>query len=48
MEMLVGEQKQDGLALLLDPGREEKPDQPVSDQPKVPDVRGSRSRREVA
>jgi hypothetical protein len=38
MEMLVGEQEQDGVALLLDPGREEKPDQLVSEQPKVPDV----------
>jgi hypothetical protein len=39
MEMLVGEQKQDRVALLLDPAGGEKPDQPVSDQPKVPDVR---------
>ncbi len=33
MEMLVGEQEQDGFALLLRPAREEKPDQPVSKQP---------------
>jgi hypothetical protein len=38
MEMLVGEQKQDRLALLLDPAGGG-PDQPVSNQPKVPDVR---------
>lgn len=33
MEMLVGEQKQDGVALPLGPAREEKPDQPVSGRP---------------
>ena len=31
--MLVDEQKQDGVALLLGPARQEKPDQPVSEQP---------------
>jgi hypothetical protein len=43
MEMLVGEQKQDGVALLLNPAGRRSLYQPVSEQPKVPDVRETRS-----
>ena len=42
MEMLVGEQAGRRHAA-TGSGREEKPDQPVSEQPKVPDVRGCSS-----
>ena len=41
MEMLVGEQRQDGVALLLDPAGRRSLISPFSDQQKAPDVRGS-------
>jgi hypothetical protein len=42
VQMLVGERKQ-VRALLLESGQEEKSCEAVSERPRVPDVRGSRS-----